>query len=125
MALKVLKRLKRRTVRFGGKRARQIILTVSGKTVKIWCKIQKIIGSYRIIVKPDKYPDAGEKCYTALCPTLGLADYGDTIEQAIKNINSLIRFHIECLAKEGKEAPVDESQKELITSVEVTIPPHI
>ena len=33
--------------------------------------------------------------YNAYCDTLGLADYGDSIDEVIKNIKSLIKFHIE------------------------------
>lgn len=42
--------------------------------------------NYRIIIEPDRYPDTGERCYTAYCPTLGVADYGDTIEEVLESL---------------------------------------
>ena len=56
--------------------------------------------NYRIIVEPDKYPDTDKRCYTAYSPTLGVADYGDTIEEALENIQKGITLYIEALAEE-------------------------
>ena len=65
--------------------------------------MQKKVLNYRIIIEPEK---RGKKVvYNAYCPTLGLADYADSIDQAIKNIESLIKFHIESLLEDGLEGP--------------------
>lgn len=75
--------------------------------------------NYRIIIEPEKM---GKKTvYNAYCPTLGVADYGDSIDETIKNIRSLIKFHIECLLKDGLEIPQENTEKELITSTKVSI----
>jgi len=81
--------------------------------------MQKVVRNYRIIIKPDIYPDTNKGCYSAFVPTLGLADYGDSVEEAVTNIGALIRFHLESLANEGKEIPVDEPEKELVTELQV------
>ena len=52
---------------------------------------------YRIIVSPDTQTGTGKAVYTASCPTLGVADDGDTVEEALKNIHNLITFHLGCL----------------------------
>jgi predicted RNase H-like HicB family nuclease len=52
--------------------------------------------NYLIIVQPDKRTGAGEACYSVYCPNLGLADSGDTIEEAIDNMQKLIGFHLGC-----------------------------
>jgi len=61
--------------------------------------------TYRVVVEPDKRVGARQQCFTAYCPTLGLADDGDTLEEALKNVKALIKFHVESLAAEGEEIP--------------------
>ena len=78
--------------------------------------------NYRIIVEPDERTGTNKPCFTAYCPTLGLADDGDTLQEALENIKRLINFHIENLAAEGKEIPFDETSKDVITSVSVEVP---
>jgi len=48
------------------------------------------ILNYRIIIEPDKRTGSNTSCYSALCPILGIADSGDTIEEAIENIKKRI-----------------------------------
>lgn len=59
--------------------------------------------------------------YNAYCETLGLADYGYSVDEAIKNIKSLIKFHIECLLEDGIEVPTENTEEELIMSTKVFI----
>lgn len=81
--------------------------------------MQKQILNYRIIIEPEKM---GRKTvYNAYCDTLGLADYGDSVEEAVKNIKSLMKFHIECLLEEGIEVPAENTDEELIMSTKVSI----
>ena len=81
--------------------------------------MQTKVLNYRIIIAPEKQ---GKKTvYNAYCPTLGLADYGDSIDQAVKNIQGLIKFHIESLLSEGLEVPQENTSQELITSTTVSI----
>ena len=81
--------------------------------------MQAKILSYRIIIEPEKQ---GKKIvYNAYAPSLGLADYGDSIDEAIKNIKSLIKFHVECLLEEGLEIPQENTTEEIITSTKVSI----
>ena len=76
---------------------------------------------YRVVVKPDKRMGSGKHCYVASCPTLGIADDGDTVEEALENIRNTITFHIECLQEEGKEIPVDSPHEELVTNTQVQV----
>src|SRR3989344_6959551 len=81
--------------------------------------MQKQILNYRIIIEPEKM---GRKTvYNAYCPTLGVADWGDSIDNAIKNIRSLIKFHIECLLEDGVEVPTENVDQEIFTSTKVSI----
>ncbi len=81
--------------------------------------MQKQVLNYRIIIEPEKM---GRKTvYNAYCPTLGLADYGDSIDEALKNIQALIKFHIKSLLGDGLEVPTENTIEEVITSTKVSI----
>lgn len=81
--------------------------------------MQKQILNYRIIIEPEKM---GKKVvYNAYCPILGLADYGDSIDEALKNIQGLIKFHIKSLLDDGHEVPTENTTEEVITSARVSI----
>lgn len=81
--------------------------------------MQKQVLNYRIIIEPEKM---GRKvAYNAYCDTLGLADYGYSVEEAIKNIKSLMKFHIKCLLEDGVEVPTENTEEELIMSTRVSI----
>lgn len=80
------------------------------------------ILNYRIIVEPDEQTGTGKPGYTAFCPTLGVADDGDTIEEALTRIKSLIKFHLECLAEEGKPIPAPDKDESLITMLKIEAP---
>lgn len=72
--------------------------------------------NYRIIIEPDTRIGTNERGYSVYCPTLGLADGGDTIEEAIENIKKLIAFHIKCLVKEKQSVPVDSEEEMMLTT---------
>lgn len=81
--------------------------------------MQKQVLNYRIIIEPEKM---GKKiAYNAYCSTLGLADYGYSVDETIQNIKSLIKFHIECLLEDGIEVPTENTEEELIMSTRVSI----
>lgn len=67
-------------------------------------KMEKLVANYRVIIEQDKYAD-GSVVFSAYCPTLELADYGDTVEEALKHMKGLIKFHLESLTQEGIEIP--------------------
>ena len=76
--------------------------------------------SYRIIIEPDTRAGTNEPGYAAYCPTLGLADGGDTVEEAIANMKKLIEFHLECLIHEKKPVHRD-SEEEIVVTTKVHI----
>ena len=45
------------------------------------------------------------KDFVAYVPTLGISDFGKTLDQAQKNVKKAIECHIEGLAKTGFEIP--------------------
>ena len=56
--------------------------------------MQTKVLNYRVIVEPETYPN-GDKVYNAYCPTLGVADYGDTIEEALASLKDGIELAVE------------------------------
>lgn len=75
--------------------------------------------NYSIIIEPDTETGTNKPGYTAYCPVLGVADDGDTIEEAQLNIKKTIEFHLACLAKEGEEIPAPSSPQGFLTTVQI------
>lgn len=83
--------------------------------------MQATVLNYRIIVEPDTYTGSGKPCYTAYCPTLGVADGGDTIEEALQNVQGAIEAYVESLVEDGIPIPKDNVDQFLVTSTKVQI----
>ena len=79
-------------------------------------KVKTKVLNYRVIIEPDERTGTNEPGFSAYCPTLGLADGGDTIEETIDNMKSLIKFHVECLVKDGEEIPIDKDEEIIVTT---------
>lgn len=85
--------------------------------------MQTQVLNYRIIIEPEKQ---GKKTvYNAACPTLGVFDYGDSIDEVLKSIKDGIELSIECLRDEGKEIPVDDTEKGVIVATQIKAPSNI
>lgn len=78
--------------------------------------------NYRIIVTPDTQTGTGKKGYTALCPTLGVADDGDTIDKAIQSVKGAIQVFVDSLVEDNKPVPVDEPDQDLVTTTQIKAP---
>lgn len=88
--------------------------------------MEKVVLNYRVIIEPDKRIGTNKPCFTALCPTLGLADDGDTIEQTLASIKEGIQCYIEALAKDDLEVPPPDNIEEgFITSTKVFLPKNV
>ena len=85
---------------------------------------EKQLLNYRIIIEKERYED-GSLVYLAYCPTLGISDYGDTVEEVLASIKDGIELAVESLAKEGKEVPVDHIDEQIVTSAKITLPSGI
>lgn len=83
--------------------------------------MEKRILNYRVIIETDKYPN-GQRAYSASCPTLGVFDYGDTIEEVLGSIKNGIETMVNFLAKEEKEISVDKIEESLITIASIAAP---
>lgn len=80
--------------------------------------MEKQVLNYRVIIEPEKI---GKKTvYNAYCPTLDIADYGDSIEEVLESIKDGIKLAIECLLEEKKEVPKDNIDQQFITTVQIS-----
>ena len=62
------------------------------------------ILNYRTIITPEKVK--GKTVYNAISPTLGVGDWGKTVEKSLKNIKNAIECHIESLLKNKEPIPL-------------------
>lgn len=80
--------------------------------------MEKRILNYRVIIEPEKI---GKKtAYNAYCPSLGVADYGDTVEKALESIKEGIQLAVECLIEDKQDIPMDNIDEQLITSIKIS-----
>ena len=79
--------------------------------------MQTDILNYHIIVKPDVETGTGKPGFTAYCPTLGVADGGDTVEEAISNVKEAIKAYVASLKADGASVPTDNPNQDILTQV--------
>ncbi len=86
--------------------------------------MQTKVLNYRIIVSPDTQTGTGKPGFTALCPTLGVADDGDTVEQALANVRGAIQVFIDSLVEDNEPVSADQPEHDIITTTQVDAPDH-
>ena len=87
--------------------------------------MKRKVLNYRIIVSPDKQTGTGKPGFTALCPTLGVADDGDSIEEALVNVKGAIKAYVDSLAKDKQPVPVDEPEHDIVTTTQIDVSPRL
>ncbi len=65
------------------------------------------------------------KFFIADVPTLGISDFGLTLDKAQKNIKNAIICHIEGLIKTKADVPAPDTENYYISQTEVTFPSAI
>jgi len=70
------------------------------------------MARYTVLLTPD--PDEGG--YSVSVPTLpGLFTQGNTYDEAIRNAQHAIAFHLDCLRNEGEPIPGETVAPELVS----------
>lgn len=102
----------------------RIAYTIDQATLLIYTDMymKKKILNYVVVVEPDTRTGTNEPCYAAYCPALGLADSGDSIEEALANMQNLVLFHVHMLKKEREKIPVEQTDKSIVTTLRVAYP---
>jgi len=70
---------------------------------------------YNVIIRREK------GYYIADAPTLGVSDFGKSVDEAKKNIKEAIKCHIEGLVKTKSEIPHQDTEEFYLTPTEVQI----
>lgn len=83
------------------------------------------ILNYHIVITPDIQTGTNKPGYTAYCPVLGVADDGDTIEEAIENIRGAIEAYVVCLIDDNLPVPKDNPEKNLVTTTQIRVPHNV
>ena len=71
---------------------------------------------YNVLIKKEG------KHYVAYVPTLGISDFGKSVEQAKAHVQDAIVCHVEGLIKTGSEIPSPDTQDFYIGQTEITLP---
>lgn len=59
--------------------------------------------NYRVIIEKERAKTG--VVYVAYAPTLGISDFGKSVEKAVKNIEKAIKLYIETLIELKKPVP--------------------
>lgn len=79
------------------------------------------IANYTVVINKERRTGTNKSCYSAYVPTLGIATDADSLDKVQKEIQTLIQFHLECLAKEGEKIVVETSEV-LVARSQVILP---
>jgi len=63
--------------------------------------------------------------FVAYVPTLGISDFGKTVDEAQHHVRDAIACHIEGLVKTGNDVPTPDSKDIILTASEVPSPKGI
>jgi len=73
--------------------------------------------NYRIIVEKEK--QGKDSVYVAYAPSLGLSDFGKTIDQAVANIEQAIELYLETLIELKEPMPQPDTDEYYVTSTKI------
>ena len=77
------------------------------------------VHSYRVIVEKERHKKGFT--YVAYAPTLGISDFGKTIDEAVKNIEKAIKLFLETLIELKKPIPDPDSDEYFVTTSKIKI----
>jgi len=80
------------------------------------------ILNYRVLVEKGK--QAKKVIYVAYAPSLGISDFGETIEKAVENLKKAVKLYLETLLELKKPIPSPDADDYFVTTgkVELKLP---
>ena len=80
------------------------------------------ILNYRVIVEKEKQKSGIS--YVAYAPSLGISDFGKTVEKATSNIEKAIKLYLKTLIDLKQSIPEPDAEEYFVTSkkIEITTP---
>jgi predicted RNase H-like HicB family nuclease len=76
--------------------------------------------NYRIIIEKEEQED-GKEVFVAYTPSLGISDFGATIEKAVANMEQGIKLYIETLAKTNQPIPQEDTNEYFVTTRKIEV----
>jgi predicted RNase H-like HicB family nuclease len=79
--------------------------------------------NFKVIMEPDEDFDGNPSGWHAYCPVLqkvGGSTWGETEEEALKNINEVVHLVVESMREHGEPIPEEPADQ-----VEVTVEPRV
>jgi predicted RNase H-like HicB family nuclease len=79
--------------------------------------------NFKVIMEPDEDFDGNPSGWHAYCPALqkvGGSTWGETEEEALKNINEVVHLVVESMREHGEPIPEEPADQ-----VEVTVEPRV
>ncbi len=79
--------------------------------------------NFKVVVERDEDFDGNPSGWHAYCPALeriGGSTWGETPEEALKNINDVVHLVVESMIEHGEAIPEEPADQ-----VEVTVEPHV
>jgi len=79
--------------------------------------------TFKVVIEPDEDFDGNPSGWHAYCPALeqqGASTWGDTEQEALKNIHNVVRMVVESMIEHGEHIPEGPGDE-----VEVTIEPRV
>lgn len=74
---------------------------------------------YNVIIRKEA------RDYIAYVPSLGISDFGKTIEEAKRHVRDAIACHVEGLIKTNTEVPIADEEDYYISHAEIPVPATI
>lgn len=75
------------------------------------------VRHYEVVVEPDE-----DGVYVATVPSVpGVAEQGETVEEAVENLKEILLFHLESLDESGEEIPPSDKSSREVRSLELTV----
>ena len=73
------------------------------------------------MIEYDARTGTDEGAYTAYVPVLGLAADGDTIDEALKNVEGSVAAYVQSMREDNLEIPADAKEQFLVATAQVVV----
>lgn len=77
------------------------------------------IVSYRILVEKER--QGKKEVYVAYAPSIGVSDFGSTVEKAVANIEKAIKLYIDTLSELNQPIPDPDLNDYFVTTGKVEL----
>ena len=77
----------------------------------------RVPRSYKVVIEPDE-----DGVFVATVPSVpGVAEQGESVEEALENLKEALAFHLESMEMEGEELPPSDAPGREIRNVELAV----